>query len=77
MPKDIAEELKNLQDKELVSFIRHTVSQLNVLADRLEDYVTEVEQPVVGFAVEPPHEHSDSEVGFSTESLDEGDEPGG
>ncbi len=49
MPERLSKELKALKEKELLEFIRHTVSQLDALGDRLEDYSKEIHPPEVGF----------------------------
>jgi hypothetical protein len=48
----ISDELKLLKEEELLEFVRRTVDQLNMLGDRLEDYITEVKRPEVGFEVQ-------------------------
>lgn len=68
MSKDLKAELKELKEKELLDFIRNTVNQLNMLGDRLEEYVAEIEQPVVGFDIELPDAPLDPEAGVILES---------
>ncbi len=53
MPEKLSKELAELEDAQLIEFIRETVNRLHVVADYLETYVAdEIPLPEVGFDTE-------------------------
>lgn len=55
MPDELVDKLQQMKDTELIEFIRETITRLHIVADHLEIYATEKENPPnVGFEVPMP-----------------------
>jgi hypothetical protein len=64
MPDMLARELRRMEEKQIIALVRDTVTRLETLGDRLEEYVSKREPLSVGFEVE------DEPVGKDDEKED-------
>lgn len=64
-PHDPYEEIREMQEEQVIALIRDTVTRLNTLGDRLEEYAAEREPLQVGFKLE--QEPGDTHVGETNE----------